>query len=247
MDFRETDLLAVGKIQEARNSTVEAAKQLYRKHVLKLANPDAEDRAEIVLASLERGVELATDDEVEETVAKPQRPTRNERRLARKERQAVKAKSKAKAPRKKAAAKTSTRVECELVQLSKEVELVPTEENHVYTANLFGKKHVALWVELDHAVQGAKSRFGPVDVSQKRLISAKQFAKDKSLPLALCVTVRVGGRLDQGYAVPVALYEKHKSGSKLQLPMSGAARKEYGEQGWAGCKFSAKAAESKAA
>src|SRR5580700_119311 len=70
MEFTESDLAAVGKIQENRGCTIAKAKEVYRKHVLTLANPDVENRADLVLEAMDRGVDVASDEEVEETVTK---------------------------------------------------------------------------------------------------------------------------------------------------------------------------------
>jgi hypothetical protein len=248
MDFTESDLSAVAVLQESQGVTVENAKQLYRKHVLKLANPDAPDRADIVLSAIGRGVEQATDEEVEESVAKPKKMTRNERRLARRAKETTKAKSKSKAPRKSTASKSENpRIECELAPLARDVELLPVADvANIYTASLFGRKHVAIWGERNRG-NGASARFETVNLSDKRLDAAKKHGKTNNLPVAVCVTIRVAGRLDQGYAVPLSVFEKFEQGDKHGFALSGAARKEYGEQGWAGCKFSAKAVDSKAA
>jgi hypothetical protein len=245
LKFAEADLLVIGKIQEARGCTIEHAKAVYRERVNKLANPDIENRAEIIQEVLDRQVVVATDEEVEASM-KPKKKTMNERRLekraAKEAKEKVKKTKAKKAPRK---APATSRVECELVPPSKEVELTEVSR-HVYTANLFGKKHATLWAELDHAGQGVKARFGPVDISQNRLELVEAYAKENSLPIAVCVTVRVGGRLDQGYAVPLASYGKFKSG-RNSFTLSGAARKAYGEEGWAGVKFNATEAKAKAA
>ena len=238
LKFSEEDLKVIGKIQETRNCTIEHAKTIFRQYVLKLANPDIPNRADLVLAAFERKVEFASDEEVEESVSS-KKPTRNEKRLAKRESRPKKAKT----------PKTSRapRVEVPLPKLEREIELLESETPHVYTANLFGKKHAVLRSELNHAGQGAKARFGPVDISARRLEAVTEFAKKSNFPVAICVTVRVGGRLDQGYAVPFEVYEQFKRGKKDWFTLSGAARAAYAEKGWAGCKFIEKAADTKAA
>ena len=55
MEFTELDLVVVGKIQELKSTTVAKAKEIFRKQVLKMANPDVDGRAELVLEAIERG------------------------------------------------------------------------------------------------------------------------------------------------------------------------------------------------
>jgi hypothetical protein len=231
LTFSEADLKVIDKIQQDRGCTREHAKAVYRKYVNKLANPDIENRAELVLGAVTRGVKAASDDEVEAAV------TINPGRT----------KKAATVPKAKKTLSESKRIEWPLAKLEREIELTPTDTNHIYTANLFGRKHATVWAELDHAEQGTKSRFGPVDISARRLEALKEFARINTLPIAICVTVRVGGRLDQGYAVPFALYDAFKKGAKNAFTVSGLARKAYSEGGWDGVKFSEKAVTEKAA
>jgi hypothetical protein len=241
MDFTEQDLATVQVLQESRGCTPEQAKAAYRKYVNKLPNPDIENRAELILDSINRGVPENGQDK--EPAA--EKPTRNEKRLAKKK---AKADKKAKAPKaaKKGSKKTDStpRVECELAKLERDVELTPTEQSGVYTANLFGRKTAVVWAERNRS-NGAAARFETVNVSEKRLDNAKKYAKENDLPVAVCVTVRVIGKLDQGYAVPLALFNKLKTGSNA-FALSGAARKAYAEEGYADCKFVVKAQEKAA-
>ena len=235
--YNESDLAAVGKIQESQGCTIAKAKEIFRKQVQKLANPDVEGRAQLVLDAIERGVEVASDEEVEETVSKKKAPK------ARKQKPAAK-KSKSKKLRKA----TTPRTVQPLPELSREVELIPVAETlSVYTANLFGKKHVVVWTERDHGT-GVAARFQTIAISGKQIDAAKKYGKENDLPLALCVTVRVNGRLDQGYAVPFKLFDEHRQRSKKNnlLTLSGAARKAYSEGGWDGVKFSERSAEKAA-
>jgi len=247
MDFTELDLAAVAKIQESKNVTPAKAKELFRQHVLKLANPDVENRAELVLESIGRDVAVATDEEVEEAVTK-KKLTRNERRLAKKEKQAAKKAAKPKATKKAPKKPVVTREEIARVAPEREVELSTTEVPHVYTASLFSRKHVVNWQEINRT-QGVAQRFNAVTMSNKRMDAAVKYAKAKDLPLAFCVTVKVLGKIDQGYAVSAELFHKfkHKQGPNWGFSLASAARKEYAESGWADCKFIEKAADTKAA
>jgi hypothetical protein len=248
MEFTELDLGAVAKIQEIRNCTHAKAKEIFRLGSLQLANPDAENRAELVLAAIERaGGELASDEEVEATVTK-KKPTKWERKQASKaKKEAKKANGKKNGEKKrKAPAKSGTRIEWPLAALDREVELTPVPDaKHVYTTNLFGKKHAVIWNERNRST-GAEARFQSINVSQPQLDAAKKHAKENDLQVGICVSVRVKDKLDQGYAVPIALFEKFKSGES-GFNLSGAARKAYGEDGWEGVKFSAVEAKAKAA
>jgi hypothetical protein len=255
-ELNELDLAAIEKIQELKNTTPANAKQIYRKHANKLPNPDIENRADLILAAIERGAEVASDEEVEESVTKP-RMTRNERRLAKREAKEAKAKAKKeskpkaakksngeKAPRKKAA--SVPRVEFPLAKLEREVELTPIpEERSLYTGLLFGKKTVTVWVERNRST-GADARYQSVNVSEAQLEAAKKYAKANDMPVAVCCSVRVLGKMDQGYAIPLDTFNKQKAGA-CSFNLSGAARKAYSEDGWDGVKFSEKKVEEKAA
>jgi hypothetical protein len=244
MDFTEADLAAVGKIQELKSCTVEQAKQVYRQHALKLANPDNPDRAELVLTAVSRGAEAASDDEVEAAVMKKPKMGKNERRLARHAKQKEKAvKKPAKAKKTAPKKETSKRPDIALVPLSRDVELTEVAK-YVYTANLFGKKHAVVLIE--HDCSAAAGRFAPIDVRKTRFLLAAQHARENSLPIAICAIKRVSKKLDQGYAVPMALYNQFKNKNGF-LALSGEAREAYAANGWAGCKFVIKSAEAKAA
>lgn len=84
-------------------------------------------------------------------------------------------------------------------------------------------------------------------MSESRLDAAKKFGKDNEMPVALCVTVRVMDKLDQGYAVPLETFNKFKHGKSNGFSLSNEARTAYAEQGWVGCKFVEVKAEQKAA
>ena len=245
MEFTEVDLVAVTKIQELKNCTTAKAKEIYRRAVLKLANPDVDGRDQIILEGVQSAPIVATDEEVEEAVSKPKKMTRNERRLAKKEKKEAKAKAPKKA--RKAPAKSGTpRIEHPLATLEREVVLTPVgDPKHVYTANLFGKKHVTIWVERNRST-GAEARFQSINVSQSQLDAAKKYAKTEELPIGVCVGVRVLSKLDQGYAVPLAIYEKFKIG-EAGFNLSGAARQTYEQEGWAGVKLIEKAPDAEAA
>lgn len=222
MELTEYDLAAVGRIEELKSTTHARAKEIFRKQVAKLANPDVEGRAQLVLEAIGRGAEVASDEEVEETVTK-------------------------KAKQKKAK-KPSTRVEFPRAELTREIELTPVPESHLYTANLFGKKHAVVLQEVNRTL-GAHQRFQAVTMSNTRMEAVKKFAKDEDLPIAYCVRVRVLGKIDQGYAVPVKLFDefKHKQGPNFGFSLSNAARKAYSENGWDGVRFTEKKVNEKAA
>lgn len=224
IELNEQDIAAVGKIQERKNTTLARAKEYYRIQVKKLANPDVSNRHEIILENLTRG----------------------DGRSAPKGKKAKSA-SKRKAAKEVDFDADPKRPEVPLPEMSREVELKPTEQAHVFTANLFGKKHAVIQAEIDHG-KGAEDRFGYVGVSERKLNLAKAFAKENGgLPLAIAATVRVKGRLDQGYAVPLEVFEAHMLKSKHALTLSGKARLAYQEVGWAGVKFVELKAEAKAA
>jgi hypothetical protein len=237
MEFNETDLSAVGKIQEKRGCTIAKAKEVYRKHVLTLPNPDIDNRAELVLAAMDRGVEVASDEEVEETVTKKAKAPKK----AKAEKPAAK-----KSNGKKPSRAVTPRVEYPLAKLERDVELTPVEgERGLYLATLFGKKHVTVWAERNRST-GADARYQSVNVSESQLEAAKKYGKANDLQVAVCCTVRVGGKLDQGYAIPLDVFHKEKAG-KSGFNLSGAARKAYSEGGWDGVKFSERKSDEKAA
>src|SRR5208283_2451886 len=55
LEYTEADLQTIGKVQEFKNTTPAKAKEIYRKAMNRLANPDIADRAEIVLGNIMRG------------------------------------------------------------------------------------------------------------------------------------------------------------------------------------------------
>jgi hypothetical protein len=244
MEFTELDLAAAGKIQEKRGCTIAKAKEIYRKHVQALANPDIENRAELVLDSIERGVEIASDEEVEATVTKAKKAKAKKEPKAKKKKapKAAKKSNGVKKPSKSA----NPRVEYPLAKLEREVELTPIEgERGLYTGLLFGKKTVTLWVERNRST-GADARFQSVNVSESQLDAAKKYGKANDMPVAVCCTVRVLGKLDQGYAISLDTFNKQKAGES-SFNLSGAARKAYSEDGWEGVKFNEAKANEKAA
>jgi hypothetical protein len=245
MEFNEADLAAVGKIQEKRGCAIAKAKEIYRRHVLKLANQDAENRAELVLDAIERGVEVnGGSEEGEETVAKKKAAKKEPKAKKEKAPKGAKNSNGEKAPRKKA---VSTSVEQPpLAKLEREIELTPIEgERGLYTGLLFGKKTVAVWVERNRST-GADARYQSVNVSESQIEAAKKYGKANDMPIAVCCTVRVLGKLDQGYAIPLDTFNKEKAGA-FGFNLSGAARTAYKEAGYDDCKFSEKKVAEKAA
>jgi hypothetical protein len=243
LEFNYFDLEAAGKIQERRGCTIAKAKEIYKKHVQALANPDIENRAELVLESIERGVEVASDEEVEETVTKAKKVKAKKEPKAKKEKAPKAAKkSKEKKPSKSA----NPRVDHPFAKPEREVELTPTETPNVYTALLFGRKAAVIWHQVNYE-RGVEARGQWLQLSQKRLDAAQEFAKANDLPVAICATIRIKGKLDQGYAVPLATFDKFKMKKHNGMVMNGAARKAYSEDGWDGVKFSEAKASEKAA
>jgi hypothetical protein len=251
MEFNETDLAAVGKIQEAKGITVAEARTIYRKQVLKLANQDVENRAELVLQAIERGAEVASDEEVEDTVTKP-KAAKKTRRLERNEKRNQKKVAKPKVAKKKANGKkpsksATPRLEFPLPKLEREVELTPADDLGIYTANLFGRKHAVAFMSADRQEQGDSA---PLHFSERRIADAKKLAKANDQPLAFCVSISVKGKLEQGYAVPAELFGKFSSKlsrERVSMSLSAEARKAYSEDGWDGVKFSEKKVEERAA
>jgi hypothetical protein len=237
-------MVAVKWIQELKSCKVSKAKEIYREAVQKLANPDIADRHEIAYGNILRGEKGNTEPGKAPSSHEPTK----EKTVAEK---------KAKAPKKAAAKKATSepktpRQVVELADLTREVELTPAGEgfNGVYTANLFGKKHSVYWIDIDHADPGAAARFAPPHLSEKKLDLARKFALKAEIPLAVCVTVRVKGRVDQGYAATEELVKKFSnkmSRGRISLSMSADARLAYRQDGWDGCKFSVKESDSKAA
>jgi hypothetical protein len=238
IELNAVDLAAVAKIQELKITTIEEAKTIYCKAVARLANPDIENRAETVLANVER-----THARKAEEGTKP-KLTKKERFDATNERKAAKlaAKKAAKpAKSKKAKAPKDSTPATPLAALEREVELTEVGEDapHVYTANVFGKKHAVVWGERNRGV-GAAARFETVNMSEKRIETAQAYGKAQDMPIAVAVTVRVIGKLDQGYIVPFETFKQFKQGDKNGFSLSNAARAAYAQDGWAGVKFSAK-------
>ena len=223
--LNEADLAVVSKIQEAKSTTRQRANEFYRNQVKKLANPDIENRAEIIWENFQRGT----------TPEPAEKPVK------------AKAEKKANEPKVPKAAKVKAEVvEVPLPALDREVELKPVADlSGVYTGKMLGGKHVVIWAERNRS-NGADHRFESVGVSEGRLDKAKQYAKENDLPVALAVTVRVKDRLDQGYAIPVELFTKFK-GKSMAVVLSVEARAAYAEKGWAGVKFVELKAEEKVA
>jgi hypothetical protein len=247
IELTESDLVACGKIQETKNTTIAKAKELFRRHAAKLANPDVEGRADIVLENVLRGgksTEFNTDVFEEEAPVKEKKEKKAKTPKAPKAEKTPKA---AKAPKaKKASAEKVSRPDIPLPELEREVEIKSVEEQpHVFTANLFGKKHAVAYAERNRE-GGADHRFESIGVSERRLGLVEDYAKANDLPVAIAAVVRVKGRLDQGYAIPLEVFEKFK-GKSLAVNLSGEARQAYQESGWAGVKFIEVKSEKKAA
>jgi hypothetical protein len=229
IELNEDDIAVVLKIQEAKNTTISRAKEYYRLQAKRLANPDIKNRAEIILENFNRNRngKQTSDVFAEKTVKKTKKGAKTSG----------------------AASKSAPEPELEvaLPELEREVELRPvTDHKRVYSALLFGKRTVVVMGEIDHG-NGAADRFGYVGISEKKLTEAKRYARENEMPVAVCAIVRVKGRLDQGYAVPLNLFEKFALKSKHALTLGKEARAAYAEDGWAGVKFVEIKGEEKAA
>jgi hypothetical protein len=230
IELTEADLAACGKIQEVKNTTIAQAKEIFRKYAAKLANPEVEGRADIVLDNVLRAknngeIPPAVEDE-------PVKKTKKAKAA-----KAPKEPKAAKAPKaRKAPAEKVSRPDIPLPVLEREVEIKPVDgQPHVYTANLFGKKHAVAYAERNRD-GGADHRFESIGVSERRLELVESYAKANDLPVAIAAVVRVKSRLDQGYAIPLDVFEKFK-GKSLAVNLSGEARQAYAADGWAGVKF----------
>ena len=234
MPFTEDDLRVIKRIQELKSCKVAQAAELYRGHARKLADPDHAQRHEIIWDRVQRG-EKGSEIQKEEKVT-----------------------PKKAAPKKKAKKATAelkaARPVVELAELTREVELTPVvdeDSKYVHTAVLFGKKHAVLFASARYEGEEAtKARFYPVHVSETRLAEVKRYAAKNDLPVAVCVSVRIKGRLDQGYALQEEVFSKFSnkmSRGRVSVSLSGEARLAYRENGWDGCKFTEAKAESAAA
>ncbi len=235
ISLNEDDLVVVGKIQERKNCTLARARETYRSHAAKLADPSRLDRHAIIWDNIQSGVKIS----------EPTKESKEKKAMPKKE-------AKKKAAKKKAAAPAEPRPEVELAELTRDVELTAVEDSkHVHTANLFGKKHAVLWMSANHDNPGTAARFAPLHLSEQKLDEVKAYASKNDLPLAVCVTVRVKGRADQGYAVPADVLKEcstKMSRGRVSLSLSAESRLAYREKGWDGCKFAvAKIAPSAAA
>lgn len=238
IELTEADLAVIGKIQELKNSTHSKAKELYRKRVQRLANPDVENRAEVIWENVQRG---SNGDVFAEEEAPVKKAKKEKVAKAPKVPKAAKGSKAKKAPVEKI-----SRPDIPLPVLEREVDLKPVDESpYVYVANLFGKKHAVALAERNRE-GGADHRFESIGVSERRLGLVQDYAKANDLPVALAAVVRVKGRLDQGYAIPLEVFKKFK-GKSLAVNLSGEARQAYEADGWAGVKFTEAKVEKKAA
>ena len=243
IELTEADLVACGKIQETKNTTIAKAKEIFRKYVAKLANPDVEGRADLVLENVLRAKnngDMPTDVMEDEPVKKTKKA-----KVAKTPK--VKAEKKAKAPKQPKAEKVP-RLEVPIPELTSDVELkVVTDQKHVYTASVFGKKHAVLFAERRRNKAGA--RFQAIGFSDKHLSLVFDYAKEKGLPVAICAAVRVNGKADQGYVIPYDVFDKFqcKEGLATAVNLRAEARLAYETEGWAGVKFNEAKAEKAAA
>lgn len=258
--LNEHDLKVIRWIQELRSCKVSQATELYRQQAKKLADPDHPQRHDIIWEAVQRGEKIEPAKEAAPrsgrseltaqmvTTADKIKP-KEKAVMPEKEKKAKKAKK----PAKKAKAPAAPRPEVELAELSRDVELTPAgdEFKHVYTANLFGKKHAAVLASAAYDVDEPKKfRFNPIHISETRLDRAKKYASDQGLPLAVCAEVWMKDRRHQGYAVPEELLSKFAtkmSRGRIAMSLSAEARLAYREGGWDGVKFSVAKVEQAAA
>lgn len=235
ISLNEDDLQVVRWLQELHSCTPARAKEIYRQHAAKLADPTRLDRHDIISDNIGRSLK---DAESGKSSATP----KETKAMATKE-----AKKSTKKKAKKAAAE-APRAVVELAPLTREVELTPVGSG-VYTANLFGnKKHAVALSMYDNAKESSPLALGPF--SEARIKAAKKFAKENEMEVAYCATLLVKGKPVSGFALPEDLFKKfanEQSRGRVRMGTSAEARAAYREGGWDDCKFSVAKAEEAAA
>jgi hypothetical protein len=250
--LNEQDLLVVKWIQEARSCTVSTAKTIFRNYAKVLADPDAENRHEIVWSNFRRAEKLPEPDLDAAPLEQPQQAEQEtEQTTMSPEATKKKAKKKAAKSKTKAAKKPSTaREPMELTPLVRDVELLPANGlRGVYTANLFSnRKHAVLFTEYDNPKKSGRIGLNPF--IKTRIATAKKFAQENDLPLAYCASGLQGGEQKVGLAVPEDVFKKFSSEmsrERVVMSLSPKARAAYKEGGWDDVKFSVAKIEEAAA
>lgn len=242
--FTDADRAAVKTIQEMTGCMPEQARGMYRTAAKTLADPDVEGRDKIILENLERAGWVRPE---------PPAPkkTRNERRIeTNKRRDAKKAEKKAKAP-KKANGEKKTRERkakeepAPLVELGRELELMPVDDSNFHQVKFKGAYATAYFLERDRK---AGQRFGNVHIADTKFNELKKAAKKNEQDAVVCIALRVNNKLEQGYVVPVSAFTYLGDENPYwRLEFSNEARKSHGDVGYDDCKFNIAKAVEKAA
>jgi hypothetical protein len=91
------------------------------------------------------------------------------------------------------------------------IELFPVAETSAYHTTLQKQgKAVVCFGERNRG--SAAGRYNSVTLSEARYDAAQKAAKTLGLPLYIGLQVRVAGRWDSGWLIPVALFKQHKHG-----------------------------------
>ena len=242
----DSDREAVKTIQEKTGNTVESSRALYRREATKLANPDVENRHELILESLERAGW-----DTHKVEAAPKK-SRNERRLESKAKKAEK-KAEKKSSKKSAKAKGEKKERVRkpkeeadpLGELNREADVFPIEDSKFHQVKFKGAWATAYVLERDRK---AAARFAPVHIADTKLSELKKAAKKAEQGAVICVALRVNNKLEQGYIVPVdSLSYLGDENPYWRMEFTNSARKAHAESGYDGVKFTEKAVESEAA
>jgi hypothetical protein len=106
------------------------------------------------------------------------------------------------------------------------LELRPVPDSKTYTAAVRGQRAVVCFYERNRAE--AAHRFDSVAINEAVWKDARKLAKNESLPLFVGLQIRVGGKLDSGYLVPLATFTKFKL-RECDMGLGKAARTAYAE------------------
>jgi hypothetical protein len=246
MQFGEKDLEAVKQIQELAGISEENAKAKFRQAANKLANPEVEGRHELVLENIKAELAKQGENGVKNGEKKP-KLTRNEKRLAKKEKQATAKKAKAAKPKTPKTPRVSKPREepFPLTELSREVELKPLDDSPFYQVKFGSANATALFLERDRA---AGSRFAPIHLADTKVTELKKAAKKNEQDAVVCVALRTNGKVEQGYIVPISSFKYLSDENPYhQLRFSNSDRKAHAEVGYDDAKFVILKAETKAA
>lgn len=106
------------------------------------------------------------------------------------------------------------------------LELRPVPDSKAFTAAVHGQRAVVCFYERNRAA--AADRFDSVAINEAVWKDARKLAKIESLPLFVGLQIRVGGKLDSGYLVPLATFTKFKL-RECDMGLGKAARTAYAE------------------